>query len=166
MNNKVGDKVLYDGEVHTVIQVPDERPSNEVGWLHEDYVVLDLHYEHAIHYTEIELYFTPHERLLKLGWEMWDTDGVYKTYGKFDDKRTRRTMSIKINKDKGGWHFKATYSTHIDKELTAVLLEYLEDLENNKNKLTIKHDLRLCFFCTQFCYKCTTIIGWNQMPTV
>ena len=133
---KVGDKVLYDGEMHTVIQV--HNPSikdHEVGWLRENYVVLDLHYDNAIHYTEIEPYVTPptpHERLLKIGWKMWDTDGTYKTYDKFDDKYTRRTMSIKINKDKGGWHFKATYSTHIDKELTAVLLEYLEDLENNK----------------------------------
>lgn len=75
---------------------------------------------------------TPHERLLKLGWKIIDTDGTYKTYDKFDDTYTRRTMSIKINKDKDGWYFTATYATYIDKELTTILLEYLEKLDNNK----------------------------------
>lgn len=70
-----------------------------------------------------------HEKLLKLGWKMWDTDGIYKTYDKFDDKYTRRTMSIKINKDKDGWYFTTSYATYMDKELTAILLEYLEELE-------------------------------------
>lgn len=132
MNNfKVGDKVLYEGEVHTVIKVPvDGLTWKDVGYLDKDYVVLDLDYDHAIHYTDIEPYFTPHERLLKLDWKMVDTDGTYKTYDKFDDKYSRRTMSIKINKDKDGWYFTANNATFMDKELTAILLEYLEELEN------------------------------------
>src|SRR5690554_3365438 len=132
---KVGDKVLYEGEVRTVMQVPDGRPFNEVGdlenWLDKDYVVLDLHYNNAIHYTDFEPYYTPHEKLLKLGWEMVDTDGTYKTYEKFDDKYTRRTMSIKINKDKDGWYF-TTHNVYMDKELTTILLECLKELENDK----------------------------------
>lgn len=132
MNNfKVGDKVLYEGEVRTVVQVPDEKQPHEVGWLHKDYVVLDLHYANAIHHNVIEPYYTPHEKLLKLGWKMVDTDRTYKTYDKFDDKYSRRTMSIKINKDKDGWYFTASYATYIDKELTTILLEYLEELEND-----------------------------------
>lgn len=129
---KVGDKVLYDGEVHTVIQVPDDKLTwKDVGYLDKDYVVLDLHYDNAIHYTEIKPYFTPHERLLKLGWEMIDTDGTYKTYDNFDSKYTRMTMSIKINKDKDGWYF-TTHWVFMDKELTTILLEYLDELENDK----------------------------------
>lgn len=69
-----------------------------------------------------------HERLLKLGWKMIDTDGTYKTYDKFDDKYTRRTMSIRINKDKDGWFF-TTYNVFMDKEITTILLGYLEELE-------------------------------------
>lgn len=127
---KVGDKVLYDGEVHTVIQVPvDGLTLKDVDYLDKDYVVLDLHYKNAIHYTEIEPYYTPHEKLLKLGWKMWDTDGTYRTYDKFDDKYSRRTMSIKINKDKDGWYF-TTHNVFMDKELTTILLEYLNELEN------------------------------------
>ena len=127
---KVGDKVLYDGEVHTVIQVPDDELTwKDVGYLDKEYVVLDLHHDFdVIHYTEIEPYFTPHERLLKLGWKMIDTDGTYKTYDKFDDKYTRRTMSIRINKDKDGWFF-TTYNVFMDKEITTILLGYLEELE-------------------------------------
>ena len=74
---------------------------------------------------------TPHERLLKLGWKIIDTDGTYKTYDKFDDEYTRRTMSININKDKYGWCF-TTHNVFMDKELTTILLEYLEKLDNNK----------------------------------
>ena len=122
---KVGDKVLYDGEVHTVIQVPNDKLTmKDVGYLDKEYVVLDLHYDNAIHYTEIKPYFTPHERLLKLGWEMINTDGTYRTYEKFDDN----TMSIKINKYKDSWYY-TTHNVFMDKELTTVLLEYLEDLE-------------------------------------
>ena len=122
---KVGDKVLYDGEVHTVIEIPDDKLTwKDVGYLDKEYVVLDLHYDNAIHYTEIKPYFTPHERLLKLGWEMINTDGTYRTYEKFDDN----TMSIKINKYKDGWYY-TTHNVFMDKELTTVLLEYLEDLE-------------------------------------
>lgn len=139
MNNyKVGDKVLYNGKVHTVIRVPDDRLTwKDVGYLHKDYVVLDLHYDNAVHYTEIEPYFpplTPHERLLKLGWKMidtYDTYGVYITYSRFDDKHTRRTMSIRINKDKDGWYF-TTHDVYMDKELTTILLEYLDELENDR----------------------------------
>ncbi|MFA5719484.1 MAG: hypothetical protein WC939_00330 [Acholeplasmataceae bacterium] len=132
MNNyKVGDKVLYNGKVHTVIRVPDDRLTREdIGYLDKDYVVLNLGYYNAIHYTEIEPYLTPHERLLKLGWVFIDSDGTYKTYEKFDDKYTRRTMSIKINKDKDGWYF-TTYNVYMDKELTTILLEYLDELEKD-----------------------------------
>lgn len=129
---KVGDKVLYNGEVHTIIRVPvDGLTLKDVGYLYKDNVVLDSYYGDVIHYTEIEPYFTPHERLLQLGWEMIDTDGTYKTYDKFDDKYSRHTMSIKINKDKDGWYF-TTYNVFMDKELTTVLLEYLDELENEK----------------------------------
>ena len=60
MNNyKVGDKVLYDGEVHTVIQVPDDRLTwKDVGYLDKDCVVLDLHYIPAIHYTKGQYHHT------------------------------------------------------------------------------------------------------------
>ena len=134
MNNyKVGDKVLYNGEVHTVIQIPSKGLTwKDVGYLDKDYIVLDLHYDNAIHYTEIEPYFTPHERLLKLGWKMIDTYGVHRTYSKFDDKYTRRTMCIKINKDRHGWFYTANNATYMDKELTTILLEYLEELEKVK----------------------------------
>lgn len=129
---KVGDKVLYNGEVNTVIEVPvDGLTWKDIGYLDKDYVVLDLHYDDAIHYTEIEPYFTPHERLLKLGWKMIDTYGVYRTYSRFDDKYQRRTMSIKINTDKDGWFFTVNNATYMDKELTTILLEYLEELEKD-----------------------------------
>ena len=130
---KVGDKVLYNGKVHTVIRVPDDRLTEKyVGYLHKDYVVLDLGYDNAVHYTEIEPYYTPHERLLKLGWEMVNTHETCKTYDKFDDKYSRRTMSIDINKDEDGWYLTTNYATYMDKELVTILLEYLEELENEK----------------------------------
>ena len=82
---------------------------------------------------------TPHERLLKLGWEMVDTYKNYKIYSKYDDKYSRNTMMIKINRDTDGWYVTVNYATYIDKELSIILLEYLEELEevenkNNKNK--------------------------------
>ena len=130
---KVGDKVLYNGEVHTVIRVPDDRLTRkDVGYLDKDFVVLNLGYYNAIHYTEIEPYLTPHERLLKLGWEVIDNHGIRKTYIKFDDKYSRRTMIINIVKDKDGWYLKANYTTYMDKELLTILLEYLEELEKVK----------------------------------
>lgn len=120
---KVGDKVLYDGKVHTVIQVPDDRLTlKDVGYLDKDYVVLDLGYDNAVHYTEIEPYLTPYERLAKLGWKPWDT---------FDYKYSRPIMGITLNKDINGWYF-ITHNVYMDKEILTTLLEYLEELENEK----------------------------------
>ena len=81
---------------------------------------------------ESEPYLTPHERLLKLGWKMVNTHETYKIYNKFDDKYSRFTMSIKINKDKDGWYVTLGNATYIDKELTTILLEYLDELELEK----------------------------------
>lgn len=79
---------------------------------------------------DIKPYKTPHERLLELDWKVVDTDGIYKTYDNFDTKYTRMTMSIKINKDQDGWYF-TTHNVFMDKELTTILLDYLEELEND-----------------------------------
>ena len=75
---------------------------------------------------------TAHERLLKLGWEVIDNHRIRKTYSKFDYKYTRRTMSIDIFKVNDGWCFTANYATYIDIELATILLEYLDELENEK----------------------------------
>src|SRR5690554_5211237 len=113
---KVGDKVWCNGDVKIIKRV-DEWEDGEYGYyFNVDDDLLDFWRE-----EDLELYKTPHERLLKLGWKMIDTDGTYKTYDKFDDKYSRRTMSIKINKDKDGWYFTTSYATYMDKELTNIL---------------------------------------------
>lgn len=75
---------------------------------------------------------TAHEMLLKLGWEVIDNHRIRKTYSKFDDKYLKRTMIIDIVKRKYGWCFTTNYATYIDKELATILLEYLDELEDEK----------------------------------
>ncbi len=120
---KVGDKVWCNGDVRIIKRVDEWEDGEYDYYFNADDDLLDFWRE-----EDLELYFTPHERLLKLGWKMWDTNGTYKTYDKFDDKYSRRTMSIKINKDKDGWYF-TTHMVFMDKELTTILLEYLEEVE-------------------------------------
>lgn len=132
MNNyKVGDKVLYNGEVQTVTKIPNPKLTKEdVGYVDKDYVELDLWFDNAIHHTDIEPYYTPHQKLLMLGWNMVDTGVNYIMYDKFDELYSRHTMSIKINKDKDGWYF-TSHGTFFDKELTTILLEFLEEVEKD-----------------------------------
>lgn len=132
MNNfKVGDKVLYDGEVRTVVQVPDGRPFNEVGrlenWLDKECVVLDLDYDNAIYYKDIELYKTAHDKLLELGWEREIISNDIR-YVKFNEK-SRRTMDIRILKDSEGYYVNVINMV-IDLEMSKILTQYLEELEN------------------------------------
>ena len=123
---KVGDKVWCNGDVRIIKRV-DEWANGEYGYyFNVDDDLLDFWEE-----EDLELYKTPHQRLLDLGWKVVDTDGIYKTYDNFDTKYTRMTMSIKINKDQDGWYF-TTHNVFMDKELTTILLDYLEELENNE----------------------------------
>jgi hypothetical protein len=127
---KVGDKVLYNGEVHTVIQVPDDRLTRkDVGYLDKDYVVLDLHYDNAIHYTEIEPYLTPHEKLIELGFT-FETKGHYIQYN--HEKKDMRIIVNTITKDYGVFHLTDYNYRFVNLELSKILTEYLEELENKK----------------------------------
>ena len=126
---KVGDRVLYDGEVHTVIQVPiDELTWKDVGYLDKEYVVLDLHYANAIHYTEIEPYKTPHEKLLDLGF-IFENEAHFIQY-----KNAKKDMRIIVNtitNDYGVFHFNGYNYRFVNLELSKILTEYLAELEND-----------------------------------
>ena len=63
---KVGDKVIYNGERATVTQVPEDGTTPlQVGWIHEDYVALDLSDEIVYPKKDLKHYKSPHERLLE-----------------------------------------------------------------------------------------------------
>lgn len=131
MNNyKVGDKVLYNGEVHTVIRVPDDRLTwKDVGYLDKDYVVLDLHYNNAIHYTEIELYKTAHEKLLELGFTFERKEHfIQYTH----EKKDMRILVNTIMKKYGVFSLTNNNYRFVDLELSKILIQYLEELENEK----------------------------------
>lgn len=131
-NFKVGDKVWYDGAMRTVVQVPDEKLTpNEVGWLDKDCVVLDLDYDNAIYYKDIELYKSAHDKLLELGWEKVKLSNDIQ-YEKFNE-RSRRTMAIRIPKDNEGYYVDIINMV-IDLEMSKIITQYLEELENENEK--------------------------------
>lgn len=77
---------------------------------------------------DIKPYKTAHEKLIDLGWEFWGEYLKYKQYEKFDET-SRRTTSIRIYKDHHGIYYFLNNFTYVEKELSKILTQYLEELE-------------------------------------
>jgi hypothetical protein len=82
----------------------------------------------------LELYKTAHEKLLDLGWKFceWSIKENFKQYEKFDEN-SRRTMSIRIYNNEHGIYYVLNIYTYVEKELSKILTQYLEELENEIN---------------------------------
>lgn len=120
---KVGDKVWCNGDVKIIKRV-DEWEDGEYGY----YFNVDDELLNFWEEDDLELYKTPHERLLELGWEFWEYL-KYKNYEKFDEN-SRRTMSIRIFNDEYGIYYFLNNFTYVDLQLAEVLVDYLKELEN------------------------------------
>src|SRR5690554_3245177 len=81
---------------------------------------------------DIKPYKTAHEKLIDLGWEFceWSIKENFKQYEKFDGI-SRRTMSIRICKDRHGIYYFLNNFTYVEKELSKILTQYLVELEND-----------------------------------
>lgn len=121
---KVGDKVWFNGDVRIIRRV-DEWEDGEYGYyFNVDDELLDYAKE-----CDLELYKTPQERLLELGWTLVfeDDDAIY--YGKYS------TLTIRI--DKKDKDFFVSDKMVFNLELAEILVDYLRELENdNKRKKT------------------------------
>ena len=74
-------------------------------------------------------YKSAHDKLFELGWEkILNFEYIY--YEKFNE-RSRRNMIIRIPKDSEGYYVDVINMV-IDLEMSKILTQYLEELENEK----------------------------------
>lgn len=113
---KVGDRVWFNGDVRIIKRV-DEWENGEYGY----YFNVDDELLDYVKECDLELYKTPQERLLELGWTLVfeDDDTIY--YGKYF------TLTIRI--DKKGKGFFVSDKMFFNLELAEVLVDYLKEIE-------------------------------------
>lgn len=116
---KVGDKVWCNGEIKVIARI-DEWADNEFGYYFDkNDELLDFYEEH-----DLELYKSPHERLLELGWEFVNESKLYITYQCVN----YYNKFISFIKEKKVYYIIG--DKHIDLQLAEVLVDYLKELEN------------------------------------
>lgn len=98
-------------------------------YLGKPYIKCDYKNELVFNARELKLHKTAHEKLLDLGWNFGEYL-KYKQYEKFDEN-SRRTMSIRIFNDENGIYYFLNNFTYVEKELSKILTQYLEELEND-----------------------------------
>ena len=114
---KVGDKVWCNGDVKVIKRV-DEWEDGEYGYyFNVDDELLDYYRE-----EDLELYKTPHERLLELGWII-DKDDTNPANLEFYYNDNKVLIIDKVLKE-----VKTLYA--IDLQLAEILIDYLKELEN------------------------------------
>lgn len=141
---KVGDKVVVDGEIKTIARI-DKWNNGEYGYyFNVDDDLLDFWRE-----EDLELYKTPHERLLELGYavskNISDNKGnpigieYKKNIAMEAHKKIYNLIKIDLTSKifaawrsyiynfQGSWD--RTDALWIDKELAEILLQYLEELK-------------------------------------
>ena len=118
---KVGDKVWFNGDVGIIKRV-DKWENDEYGYY------FNINDEALNYYTEdeLELYKTPHERLLELGWVLFSTIGEVYTYilvgsGNIQPEKIEIAFT-------GERYF--TTLRVIDLELAEILVDYLKELRD------------------------------------
>lgn len=133
---KVGDKVWCNGEIKVIARI-DEWADNEFGYYFDkNDDILDFYEEH-----DLELYKSPHERLLDMGFigqEPFSRD--YRLYKK---GTFVNIVIISFNiKDKDYVIWKQDDEVSIEEiypvnlELANVLIDYLKELENENTNDT------------------------------
>src|SRR5690554_420899 len=117
---KVGDKVWCNGDVKIIKRV-DEWEDGEYGYyFNVDDDLLDFWRE-----EDLELYKTPHERLLELGWVSLNKANGVSTYLLNVDGRPDPEIIELYTEEKRYY----TTLRIIDLELAEILVDYLEELE-------------------------------------
>ena len=117
---KVGDKVWCNGDVRIIKRV-DEWENDEYGY----YFNVDdelLNYERE---CDLELYKSPHERLLELGFVVDDETNYFIKY-MFNGLEI---ILYKKEKTYQTYVYQDNYNP-IDLELAEILVDYLKELEN------------------------------------
>ena len=121
---KVGDKVWCNGDVKIIKRV-DEWEDGEYGYyFNVDDDLLDFWRE-----EDLELYKTPHERLLELGWVSLNKANGVSTYLLNVDGRPDPEIIELYTEEKRYY----TTLRIIDLELAEILVDYLEELEKWKD---------------------------------
>ena len=117
---KVGDKVWHNGEVKTIKRVDDWIDGSYGYYFHENDELLAF-----VEERDLELYKTPHQRLLDLGFEKVAKHKYIKR-----DKGDIGYIIIAFAFN--SYHVKCVGKNwaEFNLELAEVLLEYLEELEN------------------------------------
>lgn len=113
---KVGDKVWCNGDIKTIARIDKWRDGEYGYYFNIDDELLNYYEE-----EDLELYKTPHERLLELGWRFEYKDEhttVY--YGK------NSFTTIKIYHK----HFTIGVNFYFGLELAEVLVDYLKELRD------------------------------------
>lgn len=119
---KVGDKVWCDGDIRIIKRV-DEWDKGEYGY----YFNIDDELLNYYEEEDLELYKTPHERLVELGWVLFSTVGKVYTYilvGSGNVYPEKIEIAFK------GERYYTTLRI-IDLELAEILVDYLKELEND-----------------------------------
>lgn len=117
---KVGDKVWLNGDIETVESVVVLYDGSCYGYFLKDYN------DYVFEGNELELYKTPHERLLELGWVLFSTIGEVYTYilvgsGNIQPEKIEIAFT-------GERYF--TTLRVIDLELAEILVDYLKELRD------------------------------------
>ena len=117
---KVGDKVWLNGDIETVESVVVLYDGSCYGYFLKDYN------DYVFEDNELELYKTPHERLLELGWVLFSTIGEVYTYilvgsGNIQPEKIEIAFT-------GERYF--TTLRVIDLELAEILVDYLKELRD------------------------------------
>lgn len=114
---KVGDKVWCNGDVKIIKRI-DKWGNGEYGYYFNIHDGM-LEYNTA---DDLELYKTPHEKLLELGWKLTHEDENMIIYNK------RFSKSLSFHKKHANCF---TDERNIDLQLAEVLVYYLKELEND-----------------------------------
>lgn len=121
---KVGDKVWCNGSIETIKKIEEFLNGSYGYYFHEDCDALDYWEE-----DELELYKTPHERLIELGFVVDDETNYFISY-------VFNGLEITIYKKEKVYQT-YVYGDHynpIDLELAEILVDYLEELERGINE--------------------------------